>query len=80
MGGQHRSALTVLPFNRELEYKPHVRLFKHLLQHAIQFFPIAFTCIAVQAVRLHQLNVHFCIWKVLYLHLIISAKQAAIQQ
>nr|DAG79455.1 MAG TPA: hypothetical protein [Caudoviricetes sp.] len=44
---------------RELRNQPHIGLFKHLLQQAVQFFPIAFAGIAVQAVRLHRLHLHF---------------------
>lgn len=31
----------------------------NFLQHTVQLLPIAFTCIAIQAVRLHRLHLHF---------------------
>lgn len=44
---------------RELRYLPHIGLFKHILQHAVQFFPIVFAGITIQAVRLYRLHPHF---------------------
>jgi len=46
-----------------MAYKEENNYSNHFLQHAVQLFPIAFAGIAIQAVRLHRLNLHFCIRK-----------------